>query len=111
MDELYPHDQIEDMEEWEPTINAHDYLLVDFFATWCGPCKKLDNEIKKAVDKYPNLKVVKVDIDEADELCDEFEVENLPTVYYYHKGVKKSLFMGSRYPLFHKKVEELMANE
>ena len=108
---MYPYEQIEDFEDWKPTINSHDYLLVDFFATWCGPCKNLDGEIKKAVDKYPDLKIVKVDIDEADDLCDHFEVENLPTVYYFHKGKKKTLFMGSKYPLFHKKVDELMECE
>ena len=106
---MYDYDQIEELDEWEPTINAHDYLIVDFFATWCGPCKNLDKEIKKAKERHPNLKIVKVDIDEADDLCDHFEVENLPTVYFFHKGKKqKKIFMGNKYDLFHTRVNDLM---
>ena len=106
---MYEYTMIEDMEEWEESIKSAEHVIVDFFATWCGPCKMLENQIKNAVEKYPNLKVFKVDIDEADEITDHFEVENLPTVFYFKNGEKTTMFMGSKYNLFHSKIDELMA--
>ena len=108
--EKYEFKYINDMEEWETEINTKGKIIVDFFATWCRPCKQLDKQILKAKEKYPELKIYKVDIDEADEVSDNFEVENLPTVYFYKDGVKMTFFMGSKYDLFHKKIDELMAS-
>ena len=107
----YDYNEIEEMEQWDESINSSKYVLVDFFAAWCGPCKALDAQIKKASEKYPNLKIYKVDIDQADEVSDNFEVENLPTVFLYKDGKKKSLFMGNKYELFHKKIDDLMQEE
>ena len=107
---MYEYEYIENVEDYEGMVASADHVIVDFFATWCGPCKNLDKEIKKAKDKYPDLKIFKVDIDESDEISDYYEVENLPTIFYYKKGEKKTLFMGSKYELFHKKIDELMAS-
>lgn len=55
-------------------------VLVDFFATWCGPCKMLTPELEEIKDK---VQIVKVDIDENLELCKRFGVMSVPTLIYF----------------------------
>ena len=57
-------------------------VLVDFFATWCGPCKMLAPELEEIKDK---VQIVKVDIDENLELCKRFGVMSVPTLIYFTK--------------------------
>ena len=67
-------------------------VLVDFFATWCGPCQMLSPVIEE-LDKKHNIKVLKVDIDELSDLAREFRVMSIPTLVVLKDGkmVKKEL--------------------
>lgn len=69
-----------------------DKAVVDFFATWCGPCKMLGpvfEELSKEVD----IPFVKVDIDENERLCREYKVMSVPTIILFEKGkeVKRNI--------------------
>ncbi len=55
-------------------------ILVDFYATWCGPCKMLSLELDKIKD---DIKIMKVDIDENMELCKKYGVMSVPTLIYF----------------------------
>lgn len=57
-------------------------VLVDFFASWCGPCKMLASELEDIKDK---VQIIKVDIDENLELCKRFGVMSVPTLVYFKK--------------------------
>lgn len=57
-------------------------VLVDFFASWCGPCKMLASELEDIKDK---VQIIKVDIDENLELCKRFGVMSVPTLVYFRK--------------------------
>lgn len=63
-------------------ITSKGDVLVDFFATWCGPCKMLAPELELISDK---VQIVKVDIDENLELCKRFGVMSVPTLVYFKK--------------------------
>ena len=67
-------------------------VLVDFFATWCGPCQMLSPVIEE-LDKKHNIKVLKVDVDELSDLAREFRVMSIPTLVVLKDGkmVKKEL--------------------
>lgn len=72
-------------------------VLVDFSATWCGPCKRLEPIVKElAADYEGRLKVVKVDIDQARNVATKFGVMSVPTVFLFKDGTVKDQVVGLR---------------
>ena len=61
-------------------------VLVDFFATWCGPCKMLSPVLDQVAAENADFKVCKVDIDESPELAAEFKVMSVPTLIVIKDG-------------------------
>ena len=82
------------LEELEKEIKNGDVLL-DFFATWCGPCRMLA-PVLEGLDKKGDFKVqiVKVDTDEAPELAMSFNVETIPTLFYFSEGKAVRRYSG-----------------
>ena len=66
----------------------HDgILLVDFFATWCGPCKMLAPVLEEIAPKFENkMKIVKVDIDKDSDLAMEYGIISVPTMILFKDG-------------------------
>ncbi len=73
-------------------LNEKKAVLVDFFATWCGPCQMLAPVIEKISEEDASLKVVKVDIDNDYDLAAKYKIEVVPTLVLFKNGkmVKKS---------------------
>lgn len=61
-------------------------VLVDFFATWCGPCKMLSPLIDEVAKEDENLKVIKVDVDQFDNLSMSHGIMSIPTLEVYKDG-------------------------
>lgn len=72
-----------------------EYTLVDFFATWCGPCQQLGPEIEALAEEV-NYKVVKVDIDEARDLAIQYGVRSVPTMILFKNREKVGTILGYR---------------
>ena len=62
----------------EKTNSQDKIVVVDFFATWCGPCKILAPVIEKAADELTNVQFYKVDIDEEMDLANQFKIMTVP---------------------------------
>lgn len=67
-------------------------VVIDFFATWCGPCKRIAPIFEDLADKYyPQILFFKVDVDESPDLVNDFDVSAMPTFVFLKDGkiVKK----------------------
>lgn len=76
---------LEKHEQLEELVKEGD-VLVDFFATWCGPCQMLSPVLEEVEEKFERIKVVKVDIDRFDDLSREHGVMSVPTMEIYRNG-------------------------
>ena len=71
-------------------------VVVDFFATWCGPCKMLAPIMDKISAEMPQVKFGKVDVDQAMDLAKSFGIRSIPTVIIFKDGQQVDLFRGLR---------------
>ena len=68
--------------EFENLIKENNNVVIDFYATWCGPCKLLAPIFEDVAKEKENVLFVKVDVDEAGELAELFGISSIPTVVY-----------------------------
>lgn len=72
-------------QEFETLIND-DLVLVDFFATWCGPCKMLTPVLEELAQDRSDVKIVKIDVDQNPELSKKFAIMSVPTLMLFKNG-------------------------
>ncbi|MEG0176401.1 thioredoxin [Anaerorhabdus sp.] len=70
----------------QEVLSAKEPVLVDFFATWCGPCKMLSPVIEEIASEAKDFKVFKLDVDEQEELAAKYGVMTIPTLIVFKDG-------------------------
>jgi len=91
--------QITAAEFQNEVLNSKDTVLVDFFATWCGPCQAMIPVLDELSNELPaGKKVVKIDIDQAPEIAAQYGVMSIPTFKVFKDGqiVNEALGMQSK---------------
>lgn len=76
------------------TVAKENKVLIDFFATWCGPCKMLAPVLDKVAEKNDDVVFVKVDIDKNIQAAAEFNVQVIPTLVLVEHGAIKARDQG-----------------
>lgn len=71
-------------------------VLVDFFATWCGPCKMLSPVLEEISHEVTDFKMAKVDVDEAPELAEKYSIMSVPTLLVLKDGEIVSKSVGAQ---------------
>jgi thioredoxin 1 len=74
-------------ENFEETITDNDIVLVDFWADWCGPCKRFGPVYEKASEEYDGIVFAKLDTDANYELTGQLGIEGIPTLMAFREGV------------------------
>ena len=88
------HKEVKTMAELEEATKSGK-VLVDFWATWCGPCMMMGERIAAELEPaMPDLTVVKVNVDEAPDVAASFGIMSIPALFCYKDGAKVAEFVG-----------------
>jgi thioredoxin 1 len=83
-------------ENFETLKNENSLLVIDFWATWCGPCRMVAPIISELAEQYDGkIVVAKCDVEENDELAAEFGIRNIPTVLFFKNGEVVDKLVGA----------------
>lgn len=74
-------------ENFEDVISTNDIVLVDFWATWCGPCQSFAPIYEAAAEKYPEIVFAKVDTEQEQELGASFQIRSIPTLMIFREQI------------------------
>ena len=76
-------------------IKAPGKVLVDFWAEWCGPCRMIGPVLEEMSGDYPEVKFLKLNVDEAPAVAQQFNVMNIPTILAFDGGDVKQRIVGA----------------
>lgn len=75
-------------------LNSEKVVLVDFYADWCGPCKMLSPIVEKVAEENSDIKVVKINVDNAQDLAMKYQVMSIPTLVVIKNGKEINRHVG-----------------
>ena len=85
--------EIKTIAEYESEIKEGK-VLVDLFATWCGPCRMLSPIVEQVEQEHPEVKFLKVDVDELPQVAARYDVVSIPTLVLLENGELKAKNVG-----------------
>lgn len=89
-------EQVNDTNFEQEVLKADKPVLVDFFAVWCGPCRQMlpivDELSREMAD---TVKIVKLDVDEAEQIATNYDIQSIPTMILFKNGQKASEHHGA----------------
>ncbi len=83
-----------DEKGFQADVLDKDFVIVDFYADWCGPCRMISPFLED-IEKQLDVEVVKVNIDNAPEVASKYDVMSIPTLMIFKKGEKISENVGA----------------
>ncbi|XP_053321833.1 thioredoxin-like [Spea bombifrons] len=101
--------QIENLDEFNKALAeaGSKLVVVDFTATWCGPCKMIAPFFQSLSEKYPDVVFLKVDVDDAQDVAAHCNIKCMPTFQFYKDGARVHEFSGANQSNLEQKVQEL----
>lgn len=86
---------VQSVEEAQEKIKTCKLVVIDFFATWCGPCKIIGPKVEKMSEELPEVTFLKVDVDDCEDAAEAFGVQAMPTFKIYKDGTKVDELVGA----------------
>ena len=87
--------QVNDENFEEEVLKSNKTVLIDFYATWCGPCKMMEPIIKEIANENENLKVVEVDVDTCKKITNKYKIRAMPTFVVIRNGSEINRSVGA----------------
>lgn len=87
---------LEAKEEFDSIVENNGNVIVDFFATWCSPCRHLGEVFHELAEENENVTILKVDVDKFPEIAQRFNVYSIPQVNIFKGGKEVHSFVGYR---------------
>ncbi|KAG0229446.1 hypothetical protein BGW41_003023 [Actinomortierella wolfii] len=100
---------INSAEEFNKVLAENPKVIVDFHATWCGPCKLIAPKYEAFSQEFTNITFLKIDVDEVPEVSEKAGIRAMPTFQTYFNGEKKGELLGADPNKLKKLIEELAA--
>lgn len=75
-------------------LDQKGIVLVDFFATWCGPCKMIAPILEELEAEMDDIKFVKIDVDESPEVANKYQIQSIPTLKVFKDGKDVDVVVG-----------------
>lgn len=91
---------------FDSIISGNKYVLVDFWADWCGPCKLMAPVLESLEEEHGWLKVVKVNADENPNLTKKYDISSIPTLLLFREGSIIKYAVGAKPKSFIKRMLE-----
>lgn len=90
--------EIKENEFEKEVLNSNEKILVDFYASWCGPCKMLRPILEDLANERKNINIVSIDVDEADELARKYGIMSIPCLIVFQNGkeIERSIGLKSK---------------
>ena len=76
-------------------LNSDKRVLVDFYADWCGPCKILSPRVAEIANENKDIKVVKINVDQNEDLARKYNISSMPTLLVIEKGKELNRAVGA----------------
>ncbi|KAK7527211.1 thioredoxin-like protein [Phyllosticta citriasiana] len=86
---------LENKQDWECALQCDHLVVLDCFATWCGPCKVIAPQVVKFSEAYPSAKFYKLDVDEVPDVAQELGIRAMPTFLLFKGGEKVGEVVGA----------------
>lgn len=77
-------------------LHSDKKVLIDFWAAWCGPCRRVSPVIEEIAEERPDIKVCKVNVDEQQELAAQFQIMSIPALVVMEQGQIVNQSVGAR---------------
>ena len=77
---------INNYEDFIKAIGEHEVCLVKIGASWCGPCKVVQKNIESIEESYPDVYFIDVEVDEAEDIVEKFDVRGIPVIIIFANG-------------------------
>jgi len=99
---------IETKAAWSQALSdaKDDLVVVDCFATWCGPCKVIAPTVVKYSDEFPSAHFYKIDVDELSDVAQELSIRAMPTFKLFKNGKEVAEVVGANPPALHAAIKE-----